>query len=473
MSHESDLVSLDPNASTEDATFSILSNVYEALVTFDGHMAVVPCLAVRWSSPDDRTWQVHLRTGVRFHDGSPFTALDVQRSFERARSRADSDVRAYLQPIQEMEAVGPHELRLRTRRREPTLMSRLAYVLVGREIRRPDGLPGFVGTGPYRALFWSKGGPLETEAFREHWSGAPPIARVIFLPPRPAEESVASMQRGEVDLLREIPVHLVNRLSGLPGVRILSHTGLSAYYLWIDSRTQPGARPPPLGQKAVRQAISYALDRQALLLGLGEYGTPLPHLVPRAVVGHAPQLPAPDGSLPEARRLLETAGYENGFDLELNYRTGVPVLGIVAERIRAMLGRAGIRVTTRALDQESLIGRWQEGRLPFFLAGWRFETADAYAFLVDAVLTREPARSRGGYNPGYSNPVLDRLIEEHGEVPAGPMRVSHYEHVMRLATQELPVIPLYTAASPYAVSRRLVFQPRIDGRLLAAEMSLR
>jgi peptide/nickel transport system substrate-binding protein len=468
--HENEALSLDPNASTDDATLSVLSNVYEGLVSYDRDMALVPSLAVEWASVDDHTWQIELRPDVRFHDGTLLTAADVQRAYERARHAPDSDVRAYLEPIRSVETLGERQLRIVTHRHEPLLMSRLPYVLIGHESGSADGLAHFVGTGPYR-IVQRRASELEAEAFPDYWGPKPAIARALFVPVPADARSLEVLRRHAVDVLRRFPESHALELS-VPGIELVPFESLSTNYLWLDTRFG-SERRNPFADLRVRQAVSHAIDRKALVQQLGGFATPLQHLVPRGVVGHVASLAVPDYDPVRARQLLHAAGYANGFEIELRHRSQVAPVGIVAEGIRRMLGAVGIRLTLRPLEQAQLIEGWRAGRLPFFLAGWRFETADAHAFLLDCASTRDPERYRGSYNAGFSNPELDRLIAEHAEIFGQDKRQAHYEKLMRLATQELPVIPLYTRSALYAVSDRIRWRPRLDGKLLAAEMSFK
>lgn len=468
--HESDVLTLDPAASTEDATFSILSNIYEGLVTFDEDMTLVPSLAVTWSSVDELTWLVDLRRDVRFHDGTPLTASVVRQALARAGERADSDVRAYLEPLSAVEVEGDHRLRLRTRRREALLMSRLAYVLIAHQA---DGEAGMTGTGPYRLVRWEKGRFLEAEAFAGYWGGRPPVERVRFVPVGSGDATVTALRSGAVDVVRDFPETL--GLASIRGVRTVAHPGLTTTYLWMNAtpRASAAGTANPFADRRVRHALSHAVDRAGLVHRLGGHGRSVHHLVPQTIAGHVPALEVPPFDPVAARRLLAEAGYPAGFTAELGFRSDAQPVRALAEGVRDMLAAASVRVTLRPLDQATLIREWREQSLPFFIAGWRFETADAHAFMRDCLTTRDAARARGGYNAGFSDPALDALIDAHAEVFGEQARQRRYEDLMRSATRALPVIPLLDRAALYGVSERVAFSPRLDGRLLAAEMSLR
>ena len=107
------------------------------------------------------------------------------------------------------------------------------------------------------------------------------------------------------------------------------------------------------------------------------------------------------------------------------------------------------------------------------LAGWRFENGDATSFLRDCLFTRDARRHTGGSNPGFSSLAFDRLIEENEQIFNETRRLRHYEKLMTLAMEEMPIVPLHHRDNLYAVSERVEWQPRLDGKLLAVEMRLK
>lgn len=107
---------------------SIRANLYEGLIAFDREMHLVPALAVSWNSLDERTWLFELRKGLHFHDGRLLQASDVKAALESGRSDPASQIQGYLATIEDVEVLGEHALKLRTRRADPLLLNRLTYV---------------------------------------------------------------------------------------------------------------------------------------------------------------------------------------------------------------------------------------------------------------------------------------------------------------------------------------------------------
>jgi peptide/nickel transport system substrate-binding protein len=469
IAHESKLPSaLDPAVVPDATAASLYANFFEGLATFDAEMRVVPALAVGWVSLDDRTWLFEIRGGVRFHDGAPLTALEVKRSLERERDASGSTVARHLAGIRRTEVVDERHLRLVTENADPLLVERLTHVLIGRESRAPDGTVRVVGTGPYHPLRWGPRGTLEARAFGGHWHGVPPIEWATFLSGDEPGRMREWVEKGEVDALRWTGPAAGGRAS--PTMRVISRPSLGCLYLWFNAITR-GEVPNPLSDRRVRQAISLALDRKALCSSLAGKAAPAGQLVPEGVFGHVPGLPDPAFDPDAARKLLVEAGHGHGLAASLTYAEGGSVTSTVAETIRAMLAAAGIRLELDRREWRSVVEDWRAGRLAFLLSGWLFEDNDAYTFLADCIETRDATRGSGLFNVGFSNPALDQGIRDLAQVFDADARLARFDRLMRAAMEQVPLVPLCTPEISYAVSSRLKWQPRLDGAVLAAEMS--
>jgi peptide/nickel transport system substrate-binding protein len=468
--HESEIPSLDPATYTEVATWSVLGNIYESLVTFDRDMALTPALAVSWNTPDEHTWIFEIRRDVRFHDGRLLTAADVLFSIERSRSEATSSVKGYLSTIDRMEALDDHTVRIRVTRPDPLLLNRIANVLI-----TPAGYTGLLthpaGTGPYRFVAWHKDISLDVEAFSDYWRGAPPVRHVHFLPVEDTQKGIDMLRTGGIDVLRWIPESAAASVRAFPHARLVTRAGLAAYYLWFDCRPGPRQSPNAFADRRVRQAISRAIDREELSRRLGGFVAPLNQLVHDSVVGYVADLPPLPFDPEGGRHLMAQTGHAAGLHVTLTHRPQVS-LSVVSAALREMLGRIGITVDVETLDWSQMLEA-MKGHLPFYLAAWQFDDGDAWTFLRDCLFTRSPGLGYGTFNPGYSNPVVDRLIDDHDRVFDGAKRRQASDTLMRLLNDDAPLVPLYLPQNLYGVSDRVLWKPRIDGSLFAAEMSLR
>lgn len=461
------VLSLDPTLS-EGATFSALSNVFEPLVAYDARLQITPALATHWATPDDLTWTFTLRPGVLFHDGTPFDAPAVVTALERARSSPDSTVRGALWAARKMEATGSLALRIRTSVPDALLLHELTLVLIARGGTRAEVESAPVGTGAYRVASWSRGGALDLVAWERYWAGPPAIPAIRIAPVPAGLDPVEAVARGEADVA-EIPA-ITARRDPPRGVRFFSSPGLTTHYLWMNGPARPAGEENPFFDVRVRAAVALAVDRPRLALeATGTEATAALQLVPPTIVGYAETLPAARFDPDAARALLEGAGYRLPIAATLAHRSD-PESAAVARLLQEMLDTAGFRVTLRPMPWSEFLAETREGRIGLFLGGWAFDTADAGGLLRDCVRSRFEGGATGVFNPGFVNPQIDRLVDASHSVFISTSRLALLEEAIRITTNEAPLVPLYHQPDTWAVSPRLDWKPRLDGRLIASEM---
>lgn len=460
--------SLDP-ATDDTVAWSIVGNVFEGLVGMGPDLAVVPLLAQRWTNPDDLTWLFELRPGVRFHDGSLLDAEAVRAGLDRVRSDRDSPARLWLAAISSIEAVEAGRLRIRTKRPDPLLLLHLAQVPIARggssaEIdRRP------IGTGAYRV---SARSPERIELVAwEGWRGPPVrVPRLSVVVVGEGEPAVAALDAGRVDLAA-VPLRAVvsapNRVW-----RWSAAEGLSVLFLWVDSLSR-GAAPNPFADVRVRRALSLAVDRRAVArAATGHDDTAASQLVSRTLFGFDEGVGVPVADPAAARRLLTLAGFPKGLDTEVTYRS-TAITRPAVESLVAHLAEAGFRVRPREMGfQESLVP-YREGARALFVDAWTFDVPDASSFLQDCIRTRDDGAGVGLLNPGFSDPEIDRLVDESVATLDPAMRSEMLKRVLALAAERVPAVPLFTIPRIWGLSRDLAWRARLDNRLFGAEMTFR
>lgn len=453
---EQDVITLDPHRHDDSVTHSVLSNVYDPLVTFDREMRIVPALAASWSCPSDLVWRFHLRPGVTFHDGRPLTAADVEFSLRRAL-RAKST--HYLLSVRRIEAVDATTLELETSEPQPMLLNKIAVVgIVPSGTAEP--LKDAIGTGAYRVVGRVPGKALTLAANERFWGGVPAIRSAAFrVIPDPAARARALLE-GEIQLAREVPRGGVD---GRPGVRFVSHPGLAVVVLGVNFRV-----PGPLQRKEVRQAIFWAADPRELVVKAGVEGVPADQIVPASVFGFLPGKEAGRPRPERSRELLRSAGYPDGFEVTLEmpstYASGI------GPALAAQLGRVGIRTTVRAYPWPELVARLTARASPSFVIGWACY-GDA-SDILDAMLHSPDGKNYGASNfGGYANPLLDRAIEGAGAILLPQLRLVRLHEAMTIVREELPLIPLYNKGRSYGMAEAVVFQPRQNGQVILREVS--
>src|SRR6478735_8687214 len=276
---------LDPMKASLIPEFYVIYGAFNALLKFNAKMEVVPDLAESFKVVDATTLEFKLRKGVKFQDGSDFTADDVKFTLDRvADEKNAAPNRSKVTAIQDIQIIDPYTIRIVTKapfapllnyltntRTATQIVSRTAIKAIGDEAfgRRP------VGTGPYIVKDWKSGESLELEAFPGAFSGAPRVSRVMC--PLIAEESsgMTAILGGQIDLTSTAPFADVPALEKRPEVKVLKQAGLNTRYIALNNRKGP------FSDVHFRRAVSMAFDRGVLVKAVlfGE-GMAIPGVLP-------------------------------------------------------------------------------------------------------------------------------------------------------------------------------------------------
>jgi peptide/nickel transport system substrate-binding protein len=451
---------LDPHQDSEFVSFAVASHVYEGLTRLDGNLRVEPALAERWVCPDALRWQFVLRAGVRFHDGRPLTAEDVVASIERARSHPRSDWTSYLVSVERVHALDAATVEVVTHQPYSLLLQKLAYILIV-----PRDAPALiehpVGTGPYRLVGSPDRGRVVLHAFEGYW-GPPPGETVVHFEVEPSLARVLqALPDDRADIVQALGPEDASLIERTAGYTLVKGAGVTTDYLQLRMSG------PPFSDLRARQAVHLGLDRDALVREvLGGRGRPANQLVGPAVFGHDPSLARVRPDLARARQLLAEAGYPQGLDLDLEYRQGRRVDVLVAQ-----LARIGIRARPRPQVFAQLTGRMERNEVALYYGGAMAGTGDASDLLDSLVHSPRPDRSLGESNTnGYRNTRLDALIESAARESAMRKRRATLQQCQRVVMDDLPLVPLVVPEDVYAVREGIVWKPRLDGRVLGAEV---
>lgn len=360
MARAADTTGLDPHTQTAFASARLLELIYEPLVMLDADLNLVPALAESWEFSDDAMQLTFkLREGVKFHDGSDMTAEDVKASFERILDEATgAATRANLASIESIDTPDDYTVVLNLNTPDAPLVSALATVnaviLSSDVIANGDPTTDVVGTGPFKLESWI---PEEKTILTANadWWGEGPYVDGIEMRVIPDEASIlAALRAGEIDFALLNDPLIATLLIDDPKV-VLNRAPAIAYHV-----LQLNAARPPLDILEVRQAISCAIDRQAVLdtaaLGEGEVTGPL--TIP------AFKLPLDEffcytQDLDKARELLAQANMSDGFTLKVIAASAEPPTALAeAQTIQAQLAKIGIDVEIEPLELSVYVDRW-------------------------------------------------------------------------------------------------------------------
>lgn len=269
---------LDANGSISNSGIQVYYNVYDTLIlrdTSSDEPAFLPGLAEEWTQVSDLVWEFTLRSGVTFHDGSPFTAEDVAYSMNRVINEEDPSYatgHAYmLSNFNEFEVVDELTVRVETKRTEPLLEHLLSDPNAGisakaytEEVGLDQAANEPVATGPYQVTAFTQDESLTLEAFADHWAGPPPYQSITYLAIPEIASRITALKNDEVDLITNIPPDQEGLLTGDDRVKLVGEV-LDLYHVYRFNMSNPNTDDP-----ALRAALDYAIDREALTASLWE-----------------------------------------------------------------------------------------------------------------------------------------------------------------------------------------------------------
>jgi peptide/nickel transport system substrate-binding protein len=263
-----DLSKLDPHLSTSGWDLAITLNLYDNLTSRHPDGKLYPGLATEWKLLNPTTWQFKLRPGVKFHNGDPFTSADAKFSIERTYDPnvRVSLVRTTFMTIDRVEAPDTLTVNFHTKKPDPLLPARFGFSggqIMPQKYFEALGADAFnlkaIGTGPVKLAEWVKDDRIVLDANRDYWQGKIDADRVIFRPIPETAPRIAALLAGEVDLMTKLPPDHADRVAKHPTTKVEGVLYAGLYVLMVNSRR------PPLDNPKVKQALSLAIDREAIV----------------------------------------------------------------------------------------------------------------------------------------------------------------------------------------------------------------
>ena len=486
-----EVTSIDPHYHVLTPNLNISEHIFDTLIGRDETQRLKPALALSWRPIDDNTWEFRLRPGVKFHDGSDFSAEDVKFSIERPATvkNSPSAFTIYTRPIKSIQIVDPLTIRLRTEGPYPLIPTDLSSLaIVSAKAAANASTDDFnsgkaaVGTGPFKFTRWARGDRIELARNDAYWGPKSPWESATFrlIPNDPAR--VAALLSGSVQAVENLPTADMARLRANRDFVLHRSISHRLIYLHLDSNRDKApfifdneGKPlerNPLKDVRVRRAISKAVNRDAIRDRVMEGAAqPTGQLMAEGFFGHTPKLRPepfdPDG----AKKLLADAGYPNGFALTLHAPNDRYVNDEqVAQAIAQMLSRAGIRTRVETMPSSVYFSRATKLEFSLMFLGWGADTGEASSPLKALLATFDRERGMGTTNRGrYSNPAMDKLLAEALATVDDGRRARLLQEATEAAIGDLGVIPLYHQINVWAARRGIAYVPRTDERTYAHE----
>jgi peptide/nickel transport system substrate-binding protein len=450
--------SLDPVRMTSAPAATIGEHVIERLIYMEEDGTLTPMLATSWSSNAEGTvWTFQIRQGVTFHDGAPLNAEAVRANLARF---INPEVRAayafLLGSVREIRAIAEYTLQMTLAQPFAPIISHLSHSFIG--IVSPRQLQGLaptasvenpIGTGPYRLASWNRGERVTLVVNENFWGTRPQIPNIVFnfIPEESAR--IIALETGEADAIMSVAPSELARLRANPDIDVVAQTSVRNIYIGFNHLRAP------FTDVRVRQALNYAIDKQAIVNSIFEGNAIVSDApVATAVFGHASVGPY-EYNPARARQLLAEAGFPNGFDMVLHHPTGRYLLdATVAQAIQAMLAQVGVRATLQTREWSAYLQFTSQppaqAEYDAFMLGWGTVTLDSDYGLF-ALLHSVQWNPNGNNRGFYKNERVDQLLSQ-ARVNTNPaQRERLYADAMRLIWDDAAWIFLYNAGQLNAV----------------------
>ncbi|MBI3647694.1 MAG: peptide ABC transporter substrate-binding protein [Actinobacteria bacterium] len=427
---------MNPLTSYSTEALEIQQLIYDKLFDYDANLGVVPSLATSSDvSSDGLQVTYHLREGVTWHDGTPFSAEDVVFTYSLI---SEKGVSAYAQWLTAMKDVTSNGSDVVVTFHKPQAFDPgLAVPIMPKHIwngMTPGQIQKFandtpVGTGPYRFGQWQRGQTVSVTRNDTFWGSAPGPASIIWVLFQNEDVMAQSVRAADVDILTEVPPTIWDGLGGASGVKAVSLPGFSFHHIGINVSTNPKSGGNPLLlDKSVRQAMSYGVDRNQLVqIALAGHGREGSVLLPPALGDYMLDVPEAEqlnANPNKAMQLLDAAGYKDtngdgvrespdGTPLEFRLiaieSTTVDVRA--AQLFRDAMKKIGIKLDLNTMDENTLGSTVYNADAPdwdIFVWGWDSGVNDP-DYLLGVPLTNQIGNNNDVY---YANPSYDALYDQ-------------------------------------------------------------
>jgi peptide/nickel transport system substrate-binding protein len=463
---------LDPHEARTFVGRIVFNSLCDKLIDTNAKLEFVPRLATSWTVSDEgKTVTFKLRPGVKFHDGTPFDAAAVKANIERAKTLKTSRRKSEVKSVKSVEVVDPTTVAFKLTAPDAPLLAQLSdragMILSPASFDKPVG-PHPVCSGPYKFVERVQNDRIVLERFADHWEKDKyHFDKVTFRIIPDSTVRLANLRSGQLDMLERIAASDVKSAKADKALKVQNIVGLGYQGISINLNNGPRSETPLGKDKRVRQALSLAIDREALTQvvfeGLFE---PTAQPFPPSSPYYDKSFPPPKRDVAKAKALLKEAGLEK-FSFEMQVANS-PVDQQVAQVIQAMVAEAGIDIKLRSSEFATMLKSQTAGDFQATRVGWSGRV-DPDGNLHQFVTTG------GGINDTkFSNATVDKELNASRLVYDVAARKAHFDAAAKILREELPIVYLYLPAWIWASSAKVDgFVPNPDGMIRLANVKLK
>nr|WP_295074934.1 ABC transporter substrate-binding protein [uncultured Roseateles sp.] len=485
---QNDILTLDPHSQNHTTTIAVLMHAYEGLTRYNEKYQVEPALATKWTAITPTQIRFELRQGVKFHDGSPFTADDVVFSFGRIM-QPQGTMQIYVAGIKEVKKVDNYTVDFILSAPQPILLRSIidfrimskSWAEKNKALNTQDykakedsfAAHNVNGTGPYKITSWQPDQKISMVANKDWWDQQRSnVTELSYLPIKSDATRVAALLSGDVDLLTDLPTQDVARLRADPKLKLMEGPEVRTIFFVMDQGSEElkGASVKgknPFKDRRVREAMSVAIDREAIKRSIMRgLSVPAGIMVAPGVNGNTPDLDVPlKADADKARKLLAEAGYPEGFEVPLNCPNNRYVNDeAICQAVVAMWARIGVKAHLIAQPFSQHSQTFQRFEAPLFMLGWGVATYDAQ-FTLQSLARTKTSGADGNFNfAKLSDATMDRLVDAMKVEPDLSKRNAMIREALQRIRDESLFIPIHHQVRPWAMRANVDTVHRSDDR---------
>ena len=489
-SSASDIASWDIHSQNNALQNGIHAAVYESFVYYNSKtFKLEPVLATAWKEISPTQMRFTLRSGVKFHDGSPLTTDDAVFSIQRAMMPT-SNFTPFIQGVDKVVKVDETTFDIYSKTPNPVLLNQMTELRVmskawaeknksvaPKDIKTQE--ENFAhrnanGTGPYVLKEWLPDQKLVLTKNKTWWGKADTnVTEIVYAPVKAVATRMAALLSGEVDLVLDPSPQDLPRVRSNPNLKVIDGVenrtiffGMDQYRDELVGSNVKGKNP--LKDVRVRKALYQAIDADAItrvtMRGLGQATGAI---VSPQVTGWTPAVHKRHPfDVAAAQKLLADAGYKDGFEVDFACPNNRYINDEqICQAVTAMWSRIGVKAKLRTLPLVTYFPMIQRNEASIYMLGWGVPTFDALYSLQSLVRT-VGAGGDGNYNLGrYSNPQMDALIERIKKETDLKLRTELLTRALQLQNDDVANIPLHNQVTPWAMKKNIEVVHRPDNRL--------
>ncbi|MBM4312617.1 MAG: ABC transporter substrate-binding protein [Deltaproteobacteria bacterium] len=486
----SDIPTWDIHSQNNALLNGIQAAVYESLVWYNSRtFRPEPILATGWKQLTPTQLRLNLRTGVKFHDGSTFSADDAVFSIERAMSKT-SNYAVYTNGIDRVIKVDANTIDIFTKDPNPVLINQLTELrmmnkawaeknksVMPKDIKTKDETfshRNANGTGPFMLKEWQPDQKLVMVRNPSWWGKTDGnVTEIIYTPVKNVSTRMAALLSGEVDFVLDPSPQDLPRIRSNSDLKVIDGPENRTIFFGMDQHRDelPGSNikgKNPLKDVRVRKALYQAIDINTIArVTLRDLGQPTGALVAPQVNGWTEAVHKRyPYDVAAAQKLLAEAGYKDGFEVNFSCPNNRYINDEqICQAVTSMWAKIGVRAKLRTEPLTTYFPMIQRYEASIYMLGWGVPTFDAF-YSLQSLVRSVGAGGDGNYNVGrYSNPQIDALVERARKETDLALRTELMTKALAMANEDVAYLPLHNQVIPWAMKKSVDVIHRADNRI--------